>query len=199
MSLKALYICLHYYKNIPSDVTSSIVEYVDNKWISYLDVRGIVRWKLNPCAFKCLSEIVSFKPIVIRNFRTIPRIMNANGVEFSQSDTVVVAPKLISPTEIRLSIYAKFEIAQEVFNYAMMSFCWTFGENSDHHRFLKGILYRPHEKLIWNREQIITSAVVDDYAINVHHSEVLFQYIWNPEFNIGEYVIFDTPPPNVWV
>ena len=206
MSLIASHICIARRLGMPIDVVNTIAQYIgtNSKWVPHFDIHGVLRWKVNPQSFGNLSEIISFKPAIVRNFRTNIRAVSANGVESNHSETVLIAPRLISPTEIDLIVYTKFETAPEVFNYAMMSFHWTFGEATNEHSFVKGTLHCPQEALSWNRQQKITSARIETDAVSIEHTDVIFQYVWNYELNIGEYVVFDAQappnfPPPIWV
>lgn len=206
MSLIASHICIARRLGMPIDVVNAIAQYIgtNSKWVPHFDIHGALRWKVNPQSFGNLSEIISFKPAVIRNFRTKNRSVVTNPALYAQSDTILIAPRLISPTEIDLIVYTTVEVAPDVFNYAMMSFHWTFGEAANEHSFVKGTWHSPSEALSWNRQQKIMSARIDVDAISINHTDVMFEYVWNQDLNVGEYVVFDAQappnfPPPIWV
>jgi len=125
--------------------------------------------------------------------------MIMNGIEQERpcSNVLLIAPQLISPETIRTTVYASVEIAPNVFDHISVLCDWGVGEVRGVTNFYKGSLYRPYETHKWNREQKITSIHIGNHRINVDHSNMIFQHVWNEQQNIWEYMVHDPNP--IWV
>jgi len=188
---------------IPVDVVNAVIEYIganpNARWIPRFNLHGKLCWNLNEKAFKRLTDICSFKPAIYHNFRITPTSMIMNGIEQERpcSNVLLIAPQLISPETIRTTVYASVEIAPNVFDHISVLCDWGVGEVRGVTNFYKGSLYRPYETHKWNREQKITSIHIGNHRINVDHSNMIFQHVWNEQQNIWEYMVHDPNP--IWV
>ena len=192
----SIYLMKHF--GIPSDIVNLVGEYIgtSGRWLPYIDTHGDLRWKLNHASFESLSLICSYKPLIVSHFRSEEISVVLNGSHtYTESDTVMIAPKLLSPTEIELILYTRIEVEPNVFHYTMVKSNWVFCTRSTENHFIKGILYRPNESIKWNREQNITLAHINNSVYHIDHTEVIMQYVWNSDLNIGEYVVHDLQEP----
>ena len=217
-------------RGMPVDIANAVAEYIGadstSKWIARYDTLGSLCWKLNERAFRDLSTVCSYKPMIYKNYRKDPSVVMINGTnQYSDIDTVVISPQLINHSKSRMTIYTGYEISPNVFNYISLLCEWSFGETGDgvpnsfelrstefprtpfaqrpvfFTTCLNGKLYCPNETK-WNREHQITHAHIGNHCIVVEHDEVLLQYEWNDALNIGEYVVFNNAPADpypIWV
>lgn len=199
MSLVSSSICM-LKRNIPVDVINTVIDYIgatpNARCIPRFGLDGKLCWTFNKEAFKGLSEICAYKPIIYNNFRCTPHMMVLNGVEQEHtcSSVLLLGPQLVSPNTIRTTVYASVEIAPNVCTHLSMVCDWGVGETLGVTNFHKGSLYRPYETHKWNREQRISSMDIANQVIHVDYSEITFQPEWNVELNIWEYMVYDTLP-----
>jgi hypothetical protein len=119
---------------------------------------------------------------------------------YTDTESVMIAPRLLSPTEIQLYLYTRIEIVPEVFNYMMILCNWSFGETASETHFVKGNLYRPSEKNEWDRKRTLTSVEIDNRVIRVSHNEPVIQYEWNQYLGVGALIVpTDETPEPIWV
>ena len=204
MSIVASSICLINHCSIPSDIANIIADYIGRKgkWTPYYDTNGILRWKINSAYFARVSETVSHKPVIVENFRSKPfTTVVINGIhQYTNSETVIISPMLLSPTEIQLYLYTKIEVEPEVFQYMMILCNWSFGETSSETHFIKGTLYCPAEPNEWNRRHTLTFVEIDNREIHVSHNQPVPQYEYNVFTNVGTLVFpTDEIPEPIWV
>lgn len=198
MTTVATSICLMKYFAIPSEIANMVAEYIGatRRWLPHFDIHGHLRWKLNLASFEALSQICSYKPLIVTHFRSEQLSVVLNGSHtYTESDTVMIAPKLLSPTEIELTLYTSIEIESNVFHYAIVNSKWSFHTTSTENQFIKGVLIRPNEPIQWNRQQNITLANIQNNTYHIGHTEVIMLYVWNPYLNIGEYIVHDLHEP----
>ena len=101
---------------------------------------------------------------------------------------------VIGVLTIQTTVYASVEIAPNVFNHISVLCNWDITTGARNvMNSIKGSLYRPYETHKWNQEQQITSGriYVQDRVIQVDHSGVAIQHVWNVEQHVWEYVVYD--------
>jgi hypothetical protein len=203
MSLVASSICLMNHLSMPCDIANAVAEYIgaNSKWIPRYDNNGVLRWKLNPAYFAKLSEMVSHKPDILENFRSNPCAFTINNVHhYTESDSVMIAPRFLSPTEVRFYLYTRIEVAHETFKYTMILCNWSFGETASETHFVKGALYTPSAHHEWDRKHNLTSVEIDNRVISVTHNHHIVQYEWNPYLGVGALMVPpDEFPEPIWV
>jgi hypothetical protein len=194
MSLVTSSICLSHV-GLPVDIVNVIAKYIgtNSKWLPWYETDGTLRWKINEEFFSQLSEILSFKPAIIQNFRTIPCPVTIGTQQYPNSESIMVAPRLISPTEVQLTLYTTVEVNANVNRYLSVLCNWSFSETASDTHFIKGTVYSPGHPDGWERS--VSFMEIDNHTIRVNLTEV--PYVWN---NAGEYVPahLNIPPP-IWV
>jgi hypothetical protein len=189
--------------SMPCDIANAIADYIgtNSKWVPHYDIHGVLRWKLNTAYFAKLSEMVSHKPDILENFRSTPCAFTINNLHhYVDTDSVMIAPRMLSPTEVQLYLYTRIEVAPETFEYTMILCNWSFGETASETHFVKGTLYCPSAQHEWDRKHNLTTVEIDNRVIRVAHNQPNVQYEWNPYLGVGAVVVppDDFPEP-IWV
>jgi hypothetical protein len=187
MSITASSICLSNYIGLPIDVVNHIAMYVaeTEKWITQRDTNGTYYRKVNPTVFYKLSRFcIFYKRIGNLDSHTI--VFN-RSLEYNTAKTVV-QNKYIYNGNLYVTLYTTIEIARNIFDYVSIVYMVSSSSLS-HRQFIKGTLYRPSEKLVWNQHRNITAFDMLDDTMYVNHNDYYVQYVWNTELNIGEYIV----------
>lgn len=189
MSLTTSCICLSNYRGLPTDITNIISSYVGTaKWIPQYDTRGRLYRKVNPIFYPELSNICCMKPDLEITRTNHPIVMNRTH-HYNTAQTYVLRTFINDNSDIQVNLYTSVEVDYDVFEYITVSYIVS-PSSFPVRQFLRGTLHRPYEKVSFNREQTITRFdMSNDNITYIDHTEIHVEYVWNEEFEIGEYVI----------
>ena len=190
MSLTTSCICLSNYRGLPTDITNIISSYVGSstKWIPQYDTRGRLYRKVNPIFYHELSNICCMKPDLEMTRATHSLVMNRTHY-YDTARTYVLRTFINDNHDIQVILYTSVEVDYDIFEYITVSYVVS-SSTFPVRQFLRGTLHRPYEQVSFNREQTITQFdMSDDNITYINHTDVHVEYVWNEEFEIGEYVI----------